>query len=1754
MNKETRREQLLGAARERASELGLTLLDEDLQTFEDEVGRVWVSGTYAVEHGYTQHDLKIYEGSVRVGPSWRVGMPDVNLYSLDYLAEKKAHKTSLPHANSEGFIQTEQGATYAIFNYFLSRYATSHKEITRLIKKYNIPSIQCTTSAHRELKAYDVQALEQALAAEGISTGEDAEELPFLEGDGTVVIEGKKYVTVKVFVKYFQDTYPEARRSSGSIRQMIEGLPTRKARNPKVQSKQTLVVYDWEEGVQKLAEYANLPFLAESGTVAIDEVEYATIDWAYRHFGNAYRQELVRQAVAQIKAGEKRLALSGKVTLDTIVTVYPLSSVREAFARVGLPEKEVVRQPKQNQENALMDKLKAIAAKYGLVPERKPIYIDADGVQWVPASYAAGSDLNYGVRSNKATTRPGPSWAKPRKIINLYRLDELQAAVDVLRALPYVNDYGEASLEGRDFVTVSWVRNNIQVSNKQLNALIAGLATQDLRVFDNQTCIGYDKQAVLSAAETAGLKTREQRLALQKVGEDNSVEIAGKTYIVISELLRRYADYDPPASYDLLGAILEDSYEAEALDSIDKLVRVVELEYAEQKLREHYALPIIGRDGQCVSTTGVRLITKGGLYKAFRFRDDLQNGLEELFNQVAVFPERFSRGRRQHSHHRDELCELDFALQTLVEHGFALKQHRDMEAIRREQEAQIQVEQLQIELEQFLQSQQSEELVRLVHVFGPSKVVSLLFKLHPKFSAIPVEKVGRIIGEYLGDTLLMRSLAFLEEVPTVEGILSGSPDFEQALYVNLKEYCLSGFADRAASLGDMTPVMLVAQRLMQLEQSIGHGSPAIQLVIRKVENYFAEVLNTKKTSPRLVDSLNGGREFPDDNQKINRVEIEHEKRVAIADRMGAGKSASAIIAKEELGIPLALVVVPGDLVARWQRYLSDEVGEDGGQIGYFKPGLAPKVFTIEGPNDVENIPSDVEYIVISHERLQPQYSHELLKLDYGMLITDEVHKLKNITEGTRARELLKLAGSGSNKEVRDFDSELSKKHAEKKDIYTVLLSGTPAPNKVQDVAVLLKLLYPERFGNVESKQLVREIIHGDITDIQALLMPKMQMKNISGEAEMPELHETVLDLELEGVEKEIYQALLDTADLQPNEKLAVLREFLINPDLLEATPGLPSAKAEQLARVLNEKLAQGRKPVVFVNDYISGVLREFNHQPESVGAQRQTLIERLQELLTVQCDIYIICPPAKGKRIESTYDTDREAVERNFDAHPGPCLLLVSGNTVDVGRDFSGGTDVYDYNETWTMAGKNQRVGRVYRPGAQDDIESYTSMVKGTIEEGIYTYIREKQKLIDKLFKGVPLTELEQQILEKDEQGDGAALELNPELAEYYLSHFQRLVKFFGATKEQGERSFTKFLARYGAEYANSYTELGSRSYQANAARVCGHIVQSLAEQQGLAQPGCVVVDQASGPQMLEKHMPQDFEGRVVSTDINPHHFSRVESQTYEVPNGRVNLKPDVVVASYKNPPFENNVDFVNFSFALHYTRFAPQRQYKIGAYPTDEEVRAIVANKEKDAEKYREYTEQFEHNFERLVVLRNTVKSLKQGGSLVLNMIHSMDFKNNGEQQRELFAQLGVELVEEFSGEVDTESGAYASKVYTLRKVSDPIELKYIKPELLDSLRFMKTGDAIRDTGRVLNSFTLRGRTIKLNLNNQDEYVYNEEQQVIALSRELIAKYGGKIETIPAEELRGIDKDGFSRIRVGKKYILLKKLKSAAGCIVIRG
>ncbi len=1281
------------------------------------------------------------------------------------------------------------------------------------------------------------------------------------------------------------------------------------------------------------------------------------------------------------------------------------------------------------------------------VDSQTNIYVDPEGQEWINREVYVDSGLvtSYSIvgLTNKLEHIKGR--APNGREINLYKKAELEKIIQALQELPKVDATTGLYVDSEG---VEWAPQSFFIKEKISNYILASLL-KDI------TYIKGRGDIKLYPRETVEEKLKPY-LALPQVDLNTGIYIDpdGKEWVTLGHFTE-----SGEISYTGVESLLSGISSQQGRNKAGVETQLYDKQGLKMKVQEFLSRPQIDK------VTKVYTDSNGEEWvsKQYFVREKLvsrASNLNPYLDGVRVLDGRGPNNYPLQLYNKTEVIDR-------LEKSGVLARYADMKQKRQANTEREALEEFVRDIEEN-DTFESGQFRTLVSLFGAAKAADILYRYRPQYRGIPIDYVRSTLSEYLGDILITKPPFNPDDIEHAIDFL-GEPQLQEGLQEVIKDSCLTHLneqkrQDIKASDKEVIDAYIdfVEQRTEQLD------SPIVSTILKSVREYYRSVFEDFAKPDRMVETLREGRPFPDTYQRINMKEIAEKQRMLIADEMGIGKSASAILAKETLHLGPGLVVAPSNVIATWQRYLSDEVGPNGEQVGYFKPGQTPAVLVVESFEVLQQEDlSHYEYVLISQERLSANYTETLLQHDWDMLIIDEVHKLKNVREGKRASCGIQLA---------------EKVQGEGK--YVALLSGTPVPNKIDDIAVSLKLLYPERFKDTANKELVRQILTADLLDLRQLLIPRMQMKSLAESVEMPPLHEEVVDtLELSEVEQEIYEVLLEEDELEAFEKLRILRQFLINPAMLDILPGIQGTKCRAVEEDVQRAFKENDKVALFFNGYVDGVLRG----DKSVLDQMQ-----LPEGVTTRI-IDGKTPPRIRNMIEQELRTSDEKI-----------LLAVSGQTADVGVDYSAAERYLCYNEPWSSYEARQQRARVYRYGRTEPLTATTYIVKGTLEEGIHAYIQAKERAVEKLLHGIPITELEKEILEKGEEQTNPNLEVNPELAKYYTTSFKHLMRIFSATKEIGEEKFLEFLDKYAKDYAEGYADLGSRSYQANANRVSGTVIDRLVQESGQNPEEIVILDPAAGPEMLRTHIAEPYQHQVFSLDINQEHFRQREP-------GHAG------VASFAQIPVQDKtVDYVNLCLALHYTGFRPLKG-----------------------------------NYERLQVLTELNRVLKEGGKAVLNMVYSMDVKNQ-EKFEEIVRVIGFEIVHDHSGEV-VQGDNYWSHLVVLEKRADIDisfeELTELLSDDMDGLKFRPNKQSLKDSRKIIRQFSLNGQDVPVNFNPRDYEVLQEEEGIIALGHSLSQEYGG-LEHIPAE---AIINNQFIRFYNGKRYVLFQKLTTSGGYVLIK-
>lgn len=964
-----------------------------------------------------------------------------------------------------------------------------------------------------------------------------------------------------------------------------------------------------------------------------------------------------------------------------------------------------------------------------------------------------------------------------------------------------------------------------------------------------------------------------------------------------------------------------------------------------------------------------------------------------------------------------------------------------------------------------------QQLEDLIALFGIDSAADILFSTHPQFRALSTMEVKSLIAEHLWDVLLQHRWLSFGDIPASLNI---SPKkFQDNMLTVIEKDFLKYYRD-TKKLWPVTNKDICTSYIASLKDKCS-GAAAhkdiLEAVIEKFSVFLDQILDIQ-IPDRLVTSLDTDREFPDFLQKLNAIEVLNKKRFLIADGMWMGKSLSAILAKEVAKFKKCLLIVPSNTMDTWSEYLSDKVDPQGKPVWYFAKGQTPKVLVINALDDLSKLSADddYEYVIISQERLASEKSIDTLlaqKFDY--VIVDEVHKLKNLSSGKRASWLLDIVGK-----------------IEHMDGYLCLLSGTPIPNTIIDIAMLIKLLYPEEYGSWSNQELVASIINGDVVSLRSLLLPRMQMKELTENINMPDLYEETKYIDFSDKEKFYYDSIRNDENLTALSKIMLLRKLAISPKLLWIEDIDASSKAIVVGADANELFKTKRKVVFFFNAFINGVLRPTDTIPDT-----QTFISQMK-----------LDPDIQVRIIDgNTSKEDRKTIQDEFAQSSKKIALFVSGQTADVWIDLTAWEEVVEVVSPRTKGEKSQQLARVYRYRQKKDITSLTYIVRNSIEKLISDYVLLKDKAIMKLYHGLKLSELERMVLQdnSDVSSDATQKELNRWLIRYFKKSSEELRDFYAETKNVWSEKMQEIIAKDGENIAWYYRGLGPRSYQANVNRWHATIISSLLSRDDIEQP--TIVDLWSWPKMLYQHIKENLQDNVISLDLNKHNFSEDDIATGKA-----------IVANFAQLPFEDNsVDIISCSLAFNDT----SRNLNTGSY-------------------------------ERLDVLCQLHRVLKVGWSAIISLPHSLMYKDR-DMVLYIIRELGFAIEDKYSGSAIGEG--FKAETLTLTKTDNRKRnldhmVSFCKSNDLGSgLVLSKNPEKIVASKDVITSVSLAKTKIPIKLNKLAKKILQTEQNYKNLIEEWVGKYGELID-IPSDILRSY---GFWRYYTKKSCVLLTQLPNDA-------
>lgn len=422
------------------------------------------------------------------------------------------------------------------------------------------------------------------------------------------------------------------------------------------------------------------------------------------------------------------------------------------------------------------------------------------------------------------------------------------------------------------------------------------------------------------------------------------------------------------------------------------------------------------------------------------------------------------------------------------------------------------------------------------------------------------------------------------------------------------------------------------------------------------------------------------------------------RRILIANEIGTGKTLVVnMIARYLIDhniIKKVIVMVPAKLVNNFKKDYIRFFGKEG-IISLRKETKDKRSLLYKQFATNEN----VKILVTNYEKCYFDYD-DLLKVKCDMIVVDEFHIMKNFMGAKRSINFFSLIKN------------------QWKPIYRYPMSGTPIENRLFDLFPVFKLLdggnilggqkffecnfieYENKFFKVKIRNSKKVITRNEVVAVgfknhvllKSLIKPLVIRKKLL----LPVgKYQNFIEIELDSKVKEAYEALKRNTS-GASARYHATRQFLCDPMRENITS---NKKLEELQNILD----QTSEKIVIFTFYHAGV-------------------DALSKYLTDN--------GIKYYKITGKEQTDAtEVIEKFKNDKDAKCLI--GTDAINFGHNIQFCRFVVNYDIPIKPTTYDQRIGRLYRKGQQNDVHVYNFYVADTVEEKIYEQFEAKKDLID---------------------------------------------------------------------------------------------------------------------------------------------------------------------------------------------------------------------------------------------------------------------------------------------------------------------------------------------------------------------------------------------------------------------------------------
>ena len=493
------------------------------------------------------------------------------------------------------------------------------------------------------------------------------------------------------------------------------------------------------------------------------------------------------------------------------------------------------------------------------------------------------------------------------------------------------------------------------------------------------------------------------------------------------------------------------------------------------------------------------------------------------------------------------------------------------------------------------------------------------------------------------------------------------------------------------------------EKARSIDPSLRCYPDALELVISERERIGRIALVENVYTDEALDALLSTKLYPYQKEGV-RFAVKAGKAI-IADEMGLGKTVQAICCAEiylrQKMAESVLIVCPNSLKYQWKSEIERFLGTRG-------------VVIVEGyaSKRLELYKASVPYKIVSYQSLANDIK-SLGRLGTDLLIMDEVQRLKNWNT--------QLAQA-----VRRIDSH-----------YSVLLSGTPLENKLDELCSIVQLadpyclapLYRFRYDHIitdpESGKAIGYKNLGDIRERLAATLIRRTKQGVR--LQLPGRTDQFLLMPMTPEQSSRHEELRTavarlvskwrhTQSLSEEERRRLLlmlgqmrmladSTFIIDQDLENRR----DVKVAEVMNILEDALNGGTAKIVVFSEW-----------------------ERMVRLVAMELD-------ARGIRHEFLHggvpaQKRSELIERFRDE--SDCRIFLSTDTGSTGLNLQAASILINLDLPWNPAILEQRIGRIYRIGQEEPIQVLNLVSKDSIEESMIERLRFKRSMFEGALNG----------------------------------------------------------------------------------------------------------------------------------------------------------------------------------------------------------------------------------------------------------------------------------------------------------------------------------------------------------------------------------------------------------------------------------